>query len=145
VCPKSSLDIILPGLVIKFRNNQISMSHTKFLERILDLVLRHTRSLAFKNSQQSLPCNKRRQCIAVVSYNLLYSQYVAQIQISFFFVASGYVKAGTPSSIVSGRNSSKWQKTVTNRCDVNYIGNSSKSMHSYEHCRVQSLNQSDTL
>jgi hypothetical protein len=93
------------------------------------------------SSQQFLPCNKRRQYNAVVSYNLFYNQYVAQIQISFFLVVSGYVKAGTSSSIVSGRNSSKWQKDSTNRCDVNYIDNSSKSVHSYEHCRVQSLNQ----
>jgi hypothetical protein len=32
-------------------------------------------------------------------------------------------------------------KDPTNRCDVNYVGYSSKSIHSYEHCRVQSLNQ----
>jgi hypothetical protein len=88
--------------VVKF------IRHTReFLERILDLKLSYTDNLAFKNNQQSLPCNKRRQYIVVVSYKSLYSQYVAQIQISFFFVLSGYVKGGAPSSIVSGRNSSK--------------------------------------
>jgi hypothetical protein len=50
--------------------------------------LSYTDTLVFKNNQQSLPCKKRKQYIVVVSYNLLYSQYVAQIQINFFFVVS---------------------------------------------------------